>query len=187
MWRENFNKFVEAVVAGEVGGLVGVFAGADEGERSDAVVQRRPVLGGFGAMHDFADRRGACEVLCQSWLAGAAEQMMQRRTAHVAIDQQHAARLVTSEGDGEVGGDKALALLGKAAADEDGLEGVEVAKLVHARAQAAELFDGAAAVVERGQLNDGGRPRRYGDGGKVEVVGAALRSRTLGRGNVFGA
>ena len=56
---------------------------------------------------------------------------------------------VAGKGDGEVGGDEALALLRQAAGDEDGLEGVEVAELVHARAQAAELLDGGAARLYR--------------------------------------
>ena len=84
----------------------------------------------------------------------AAQQFVQRGAAHVSVDQQHAAGLVAGERDGQVGSDEALPLLRKAAGDEDGLERVEVAKLLHARAQAAELLHRAAALVQRGELGE---------------------------------
>jgi len=106
----------------------------------------------------------------------AAQQLVQCRPAHIAVDQQHPAALVPGKGDGQVGSNEALALLRQGARYKNGLECAQVAKLLHARTQAAELLHRAAAFLERGKLLHQGVPGVMADLAKIEfrrVAGGA--------------
>ena len=129
-----------------------------------------------GALHGLDHLALAGEVVREAGVRLAAEVLLQGGAAHVAIDEQNLAALVERERECEVGGDEALALLRHAARDEQRLKAVHGAELFEAGAQAAELFDHGAALLESGEALDG----------DVPVGGANLAPQVRGAGVLVG-
>src|ERR1035441_10348749 len=93
-----------------------------------------------------------------SHLIGGAQQIVKRRTAQIAVDQQDVIDAVARQAHGQIRRDKGLAFRGHAAGDENRLQRGFIARLVNARTEAAKLLDAWAAIRERRKGRNGWLP-----------------------------
>src|SRR5271155_4738685 len=84
----------------------------------------------------------------------APQDLVQRISPHIAVDQQHLAVLMARQAQCQIRRDEALPLLRKSAAHQDRLQRADVAKLKYPRTKAAKLLNCGAAFEQRRQLSE---------------------------------